>query len=237
MIKSKVKIEGYEVFPDGTVKLSALMKHMQQAACDDLDQFGATYANMRGDDLVFVIIKMGIAFKAEIKKGDEIEIMTLNTDIQGIVFIREFVIYKSGLPVAQATTHWVLMSYSKRIPVRPSMLKYTTTNPEMALEGVNLPRKLLEEMRFESETEHRVVFSELDENSHMNNTVYADLIYDYAPYNIEKHVKTCRIYYNGEARLGDILNIKVKKTESGHIVSCVNKESGKSCFEAKISFA
>ena len=28
----KIKIEGYEVFPDSTVKLSALMKHMQQAA-------------------------------------------------------------------------------------------------------------------------------------------------------------------------------------------------------------
>jgi acyl-ACP thioesterase len=236
MIKSKIKIEGYEVFPDGTVKLSALMKHMQQAACDDLDQYGATYANMRADDLVFVIVKMGIVFSGEIKKGDEIEIMTLNTDVQGIIFIREFIIYKNGLPVAQATTHWVLMSYSKRTPMRPSALKYTTTSPEMAITGVELPRNLLEETEFDSECEHRVAYSELDENSHMNNTVYADLIYDYAPYDIEKHVKSCRIYYNGEARLGDMLNIRIKKTDGGHIVSCVNKETGKNCFEAKISF-
>ncbi len=243
MIRKKIKIEGYEVFPDGKVKLSALMKHMQQIACDDLDQYGATYANMRKDDLVFVIIKMGVTFKGEIVKGDEIEIMTLNTDVRGIVFVREFIIYKDSLPVAQATTHWVLMSYSKRTPARPSSIKYRTTSPEMAIPGVELPRFLFDdtnfnaETGFDTETEHKVVFSELDENRHMNNTVYADLVYDHAPYIIEKHVKTCRIYYNGEARLGDVLNIRVKRTENGHIVSCVNKETGKNCFEAKISFS
>lgn len=236
MIRNKVKIEGYEVFPDGTVKLSALMKHMQQAACDDLDQYGLTYASMREDDLVFVIIKMGITFSGEIKKRDEIEILTVNTGVQGIVFVREFIIYKNSFPVARATTHWVLMSFSKRIPVRANRLKYPLPNSDIGIESIALPRKLIEETEFDFETEHRVAYSELDENRHMNNTVYADLIYDHAPYDIEKPLKSCRIYYNGEALLGDALNIRVKQTQKGHIVSCVNRTNGKDCFEAEISF-
>jgi medium-chain acyl-[acyl-carrier-protein] hydrolase len=236
MIRKKIKIEGYEVFPDSTVKLSALMKHMQQAACDDIDQFGLTYEALRQDDMVFVIIKMGISFNREIRKGDEIEILTVNNSVEGIVFIREFILYKDGLPVAEATTHWVLMSYERRLPVRPARLRHPMPEVNMDINGVYLPRKLIEEKSFDFEIRHKVVYSELDENRHMNNTVYADLIYDYAPYNIEKPVKSCRIYYNGEALLWDVLNIKVKATEKGHIVSCVNETRGKSCFEGEISF-
>ncbi|MFA7099882.1 MAG: acyl-ACP thioesterase domain-containing protein [Eubacteriales bacterium] len=241
MIKNTIKIEGYDVFADGSVKLSALLRYMQQAAAEDLDSYGVTYDQMRGDDLVFVIVKIGIELSGVIKKGDEIEILTVNTAVNGITFVREFILYKNSLPIAKSTTHWVLMSYSRRVPVRPSRLNYKTQSLGDDFVGVKLPRTLFDEESFDFTSEHKVAYTEIDINNHMNNTVYADLVYNYAPEDIvsgfgKTRLAACSIYFNGEARLGDILTVKVKSVPGGHIIKCLNKKTGKSCFDANAFF-
>lgn len=238
MLKQTIRIKSYDVCSNGTVKLSSLMKYMQQIAREDIDQYGATYDKMREHDMVFVIIKLGIVFDGVIKCNDEIEVLTINNAITGVTFVREFVISKNGVPVARATTDWVLMSYSRRMPMRPSAMTEIFDIPQMKMdiEGVDLPRKIEFEGEYDKSEEHKVRFSELDENSHMNNTVYADLIYDYAPCDVNGFIKECRICFNGEARLNDVLSVNGVNTKNGCIIKCKNMSLNRACFEASISF-
>ncbi len=234
MLKKKVKIESYEVGPDGNVKLSSLMKHMQQAALDDCDQYGASYENLREEDLVFVIIKFGIRFFSPIRKNDEIEILTVNDRLESIYFVRDFVIYKDGLPAAEATTQWILIRFSTRSPMRPNSSKYPMTEMKMGLTKLVIPRSFGSDDAETTET-HIVRYSELDENYHLNNTVYADLVYDYAGIPVGE-VESCFISFAGEALLGDRLLIGRSGDEKHSDIKCVNERSGKVCFKAAINF-
>jgi len=244
MLKNTVKINSYEVSANGFMKLSSLMKLMQQTATDDLETYGATYENMLKDDTVFVIVKMGIEFYGEIYEGDVISITTEATGIRGVVFVREFVIEKNEKVVAKATTHWVLMSFMKRMPLRPSRLNYDREKKSMEdiseSDVVFLPKSIRYDGVFEKCNTHTVRFSNLDRNRHMNNTVYADLLYDYVVDETDYPIKSCRIYYNSEAVIENELDIFSHKEQiSGEIsykVSCINKKSEKNCFDAEITF-
>ena len=235
MIKKKITIESYEVGPKGNVKLSALMKHMQQTALEDCDQYGASYENMREEDLVFVIIRFGIRFFRPIRKNDVIEILSVNDRVDGIVFVRDFLIYKDGLPVAEASTHWVIMSFSRRRPMRPTSTKYPMPELKMGITSLELPRNICPDGEFDSSEKHIVRYSELDENDHLNNTVYADLVYDYSGCEIGD-VEKCFISFSSEALLGDTLAINRRTDGKSAEMRCINERSGKVCFEASINF-
>ena len=235
MIKKRIKIESYEVGPNGDAKLSSLMKHMQQAALDDCDQYSASYENMREEDLVFVIIKFGIRFFFPIKKNDEIEILTVNDRVEGITFIRDYVLYKNGVPAAEATTHWVMMSYSRRVPMRANSSKYPVPQMKMNITNLVIPRTFGGEGEYSNSETHKVRYSELDENEHLNNTVYADLVYDYSGCDIGE-VESCFISFSSEALLGDSLVMNRRGNEKSGELRCVNERSGKVCFRALINF-
>ena len=174
MLKQKIKINSYDVGENGEIKVSALMKYMQELAVSDIAGTGATYEKMRADDMVFVIIRFGINFSQPVRKYDEIEILTVNNRIEGVVFVREYLFYRGGLPVAEATTHWVLMSYSRRMPLRPSALNYPCDPVGMDIKGVELLRRTDIDTSDPSAAEpYTVRWSALDENRHLNNTVYA----------------------------------------------------------------
>ena len=237
MLKQKIKVNSYDVGENSEIKLSALMKYMQEIAVEDISGTGATYEKMREDDMVFVIIRFGINFLSPIRKYDEIEILTVNNRIDGIVFVREFIIYRGGIPVAEATTHWVLMSYSRRFPLRPSALRWPCEPAGMDIRGVELLKKSETDVPDKAEsTPYTVCWSALDENRHLNNTVYADLVFDHCGCDIGS-VKSCRINFDGEALGGDIIDIFTGPGENGASVCGMNRRTGKLCFEADVRFA
>ena len=58
MIEKQIRISSFDVLPNGTVKPSALLRHMQQAAREDCDAMGCTYPYMREQNTVFVLIRL-----------------------------------------------------------------------------------------------------------------------------------------------------------------------------------
>ena len=237
MLTKTIKINSYDVGENSELKLSSLMKYMQQLAVDDIASAGATYESMRADDMVFVIIKFGIEFVSPVRKNDVLEIQTVNNAISGAVFVREFVFRRGGAVVANATTHWVLMSYSRRVPLRPSSLKNGAEPMGLDIKGAGLIKKFEFDLSAaQSAGEYTVYRSSLDENRHLNNTVYADIVLDRCGFSTGS-VKECRINFTGEALEKDILDVYTIPRASGAAVCGVNRRTQKHCFEAEIEFA
>lgn len=238
MLRQKIKVNSYDVGENGEIKISSLMKYMQELAVEDIASTGATYEIMRDrDDMVFVIIRCGIKMLSPVRKYDELEILTVNNEINGITFVREFIFYRGSLPVAEATTQWVLMSYSRRTPLRPTALKFPCEPVRMDINGVELLRRIAFDT---AGSECRGVFtvrrSALDENRHLNNTVYADLVLDHCGRD-SGSVESCRINFVGEALLGDEIEI-FRAENGGRTELCgINRRTGKHCFDADIKFA
>lgn len=238
MIEKTYRITSYDVGPNGLVKVSALQKYMQQLAREDCNGYGATYANMRAANMVFVITKLGLEICKEIQSEDVITVRSISNKIEGVHFVREFLMFKNGQKVAAATTYWVLLNFEKRTVVRPKSFLYPMKAYNLPIDSIEVPRKLFMENGSEyAAGKRKVVFSDLDENNHLNNCVYSDIALDFSPIDLnENAIRKTLINFTNEARRGDILNISIIKGENSFCLNAFNETAERPCFEAELVF-
>ena len=236
MIERKYTIQSYDVYPSDEIKPSAMMKYMQQCAREDCDEQGCTYQFMRDNNTVFVITKSGLEFYRPIKVGEVMTVRTLNNDIDGLIFDREFEFFAGGEQVAHASTFWVLVRYDTRTLVRPKNFPFEFKSFYRDCNKVEVPRSFLCEDMAET-CERRVCVSDLDQNNHLNNCVYADIALDNLDFDgLNKSVKSVKIIFRHEAKLNDVLKVSVGGKPKAAVVAAENVTAGKRCFEAEVVF-
>lgn len=235
MIERKITVASFDVYPNSTLKPSALQHYMQQLAREDCDEMGCTYIMMRDVNMVFVMTKLGIDIYEPIFAYDEITIKTYNNRVSGVTFEREFEIFKNERKVGHATTQWVIVKYDNRQIVRPRDFPFEIPAHNLDCGSVVLPRAINAENTLLS-AERIVRLSDLDENDHLNNCVYSDIAMDVIPYDRkDDFVKSVRIIFKQEARIDDVLNLTMGENESSFAVTAHNSTGDKPCFES--SFA
>ena len=230
-------IYSYELCHNGALKPSYLMRYMQAAACLDLDAKGMTYEYLREHGIVFVLTKLKIEMDEAVCKNDTIKVESWPKCIKGVTFIRDFVILKNGKRVGYATTQWALMDFVNRRPVRPTSLPQTLPDEDHEYSReVELERHIAPpETAVACGTyTRRVMLSDLDENLHLNNTNYADIMLDYIPdFSENKSFNAVQINFRGEARLGDELEISVFADGDNVYYQAENITKGHTCFEGR----
>ena len=78
------------------------------------------------------------------------------------------------------------------------------------------------------------MFSDLDENNHLNNAYYSDIIADFSPVSLYDHwLSGLQIGFLSEARLGDTLSVGVASCQNGFRLAACNGRTGANCFEAQ----
>ena len=82
--------------------------------------------------------------------------------------------------------------------------------------------------------EHTVALSECDENGHMNNTRYADMLCDFIPDMNSRRVLTFSISYLAEAKHGEELTVYRAETEDGVFCLRTVRADGRTNVEAEI---
>ncbi|MBQ9940121.1 MAG: hypothetical protein IJO74_01110 [Clostridia bacterium] len=232
------KIHSYELCHNGTLKLSYLMRYMQTAACLDIQDKGMSYEFLREHNIVFVITRLKIQLDETFNNNDDIKIESWPKGVKGLTFIRDFVISKNGKAVGYASTQWVLMNFEKRCPVRATSLPRALPdqthplNRDIEFEHHILPP---ETAVFCGTYDRKIMLSDLDENLHINNTNYADIMLDFLPEQYHKNIfKGIQINYRGEARLGDELRVSVFSDNDTVYYTAENLTKGSTCFEGKL---
>jgi acyl-ACP thioesterase len=236
MIEKGITVASFDVFPNSTIKPSALQRYMQQLAREDCDAMNCTYNNMRDVNMVFVLTKLGIKINEPVFAYDQLTVRTYNNLISGITFVREFEFYRGEKEVIHATTQWVIVRYDTRRIVRPREFPYEIPEHKLDCASVEIPRTLGAK-DIPPCGERTVRLSDLDENDHLNNCVYSDITLDFLPYDRkDDFVSDIRIIFHHEARIGDVLQVGVAEKEEGYAVMAVNSTNESVCFEADCSF-
>lgn len=232
MIERTFTVASFDVYPNSTLKPAALQRHMQQLAREDCDEMGFTYKVMREVNMVFVMTKLGINVKKPIYAYDQLTVRTYQNRISGISWEREFEFYRDGEEVIHATTQWVVVKFDTRQIVRPKDFPCQITSLEKECDTIPLPRNI--DCADGQEMGNRIVrLSDLDENDHLNNCVYSDIAMDIIPYDRKKDfVKSVKIIFRQEARIGDSLTLSLSQKEGSYNVSAYNATGEKPCFEA-----
>ncbi len=242
MIEKTFSVASFDVYPNSTLKPSALQRYMQQFAREDCDNLGCTYIDMRNVNMVFVMTKMGIEVYKPVFAYDELTVKTFNNRISGVTFEREFEFFKDGEKVIHATTQWVIVKYDDRSIVRPKLFPFEIPAHNLDCGSLHLPRNIVSDGEIKDCGTRVVRLSDLDENDHLNNCIYSDIAMDFlTEYDRkEDYVKSVKIIFRQEARINDILSISVGANRSendvNYTVSAYNTTGDKPCFDAEMSF-
>lgn len=238
-LEKTIRFYSYDTLPDKTIKPSSILKQMQQIAREDLDQFGLTYQNMRKENMIFVLTKLNLRIYRPMAPEQELQLNTNPRKVLGATFYRDFRITDSDYTYAECATSWVLIDFIKRRPLRPSSLPFEI--PHNCEDELKLPlEKTFTLEGDESKVgERQVFYSSLDENNHLNNTVYADFACDYLPKEFtEKDKKTYSLQINflNEAFLGNNLTFHRIVDNNKYLLTVENNTLQKKCFQSLIEF-
>lgn len=237
MITVKHKITSYEALPSGEVKPSALLKMMQDAATADVARLGSDYDALRKKDMIFVINKAIVRCGKPLRTGDEVEVRTWNSGASGVSFVRNYVFEAGGVRAAEATTRWVLISYSTRRILRPASLSESvTTNPDELLDLEPSRRIKLPDGAPFAESRYRATLTDTDMNRHVNNTRYGDLIADCCADGFDGgSLREFEIHFISELRTFEEIDIRTAAEGESRLVS--GQRDGTPIFAARLVFS
>lgn len=236
-----MRVESYDVQPNGSIKMSSLLKMFQKAAGDDVNRTDLNYFNLADHNIAFVLTKMSVKILSDIKVYDELSIVSHPRKTHGASFPRDFIVKRDNDIVAVARSMWVLLDLEKRSILRPSAIDSIGTLPTNDVDDVfeiSDVRRNVDASRLLRTNVRWVEYSQLDMNNHLNNTFYSDFAFNL--------IDNCResdaglymqINYKAEARLGDELSIQFVNNDDGsYDFLADNLTNEKNCFSAYISF-
>ncbi len=216
---------------------SAMLRYIQSAAGEHLDALGLSYQRLYDEGFVFFIAGTALKIHRAPVAGEHIVVSTAPLTGRGANMLRETVMHdQKGALLAECQTNWALLdSHTGRL-LRPSAFPYAL--PMLGGEWTPFadPARIRIHAGDTGEQAQRVVrLSDLDQNLHMNNTVYADILTDgFGDAYIQSGgIDTLFLRYHLQARLHDCLTLQYSRRDELYTVSAQRGE--KKCFEGAFS--
>lgn len=233
----------YEADSNHNLRPAAMLDFMQEAAGRDAATLGFGYDNMIKENTAWVLSRTKVCFHKTPKWRDNIVLKTWHKGANRIFYLRDFILEsENGEKLVTATTSWLIIDLSSRRMVRNSYLAENFDNSQMGsaieepADKVTLPKGIEPELVHT----HKVVWSDIDTNGHVNNVKYAVWALDAVDYNIIKEmpVKEMLINYDSEVMPGQEVELyRASIEEDGSLLYyVVGKVAGKTSFSIKMTF-
>jgi len=248
--REKYRVMYHDTDRNFNLKLYYVAKYMQETALAAFDRLEAPRKELTKKNLAFILSKISFRFDGEIKKFDDIIVDTWFAPMKSITVIRNYRIHNetTGNCVVRAASSWALIDTNEKNIVRPNVLSeiFTAVTDDEDL-GFNPTRKIKipdaimmthENHLFDKE----VMYGDIDENSHMNNTVYFDIVENAIWKTVRGALSgklcTLDISYNNGASERDLISIWGITTieNASKEVYIHGSIGGLNCFDAKACF-
>ena len=206
------------------IKLSSVLRRMQQIATDHHDLLGLEYRALYEKHFVFLLSKLGLDILRLPEAGERVEMTTMAKPLRGPRFIRDCIFTDgAGRRLLRAETVWLLADPVVHKIHRPSALPYPIPEVDDG-EPVLTPKGRMEFSGQLTPAGSRPVrFSDIDSNHHVNNAVYADICCDFLPPRWLEEMEPRRFYlhFANEAYLGESLAISIAPIPEEQLSSCL----------------
>ena len=248
---NEYKVHYYYTDYNNILKPSYAARYMQETAWYELKNQGPTPEELKEKNQAFILTKISFRYYEEIFEDDIIRVETWANPPKGLIFPRNYRIYKNNGTAAEAVSAWVLLDLKEKnilrsdtIDVEENFLRYDDEKLDF---DVQKRIKMPENMNVSGE--YKVKYSDIDTYFHMNNVAYIDLICDslYTDEDIvspdissKKKILSLDLNYNGEARFAQIIEMKKSAALCGEtrnqesFIQGRIKNSGQNCFDAKV---
>jgi medium-chain acyl-[acyl-carrier-protein] hydrolase len=224
----------------GRLLPSKILYLMQEVAGTHFAQLSMDYDALARRGLFWAITRNKVQITRLPMRGEKIRLETWPMPTTRVAYPRSIVAYdEAGNEVFRSITLWVLMDIGSRSMILPGKsgisVEGTLRGNELA-SPLGLPAKTLEH-----HSSRCVRFTDLDRNSHMNNTKYLDWIWDLLPsgFHAEHNLREFTVCYLSEARENQELKLSWGFMEDGtlHVdANRQNEDKDERIFAAKILF-
>lgn len=207
-LTEKLQFAAEDFDEKGNIKASSLMYAFQEVASDHAERLGLGFDDLMAQNYIWVLTKLRFSIKEQMKPMVEYRLETYPRPKKGVTFYRDYYIYDGeGELMAVGTSYWCIINFVTRKVERL----------RMDFDGVfigNQPfENGIEKFKIDQENlvrigTHKVTEDDLDNNEHVNNCRYADMVKD-----VLKGHEDYSIHFSKEALLGD--EIILYKGEEG----------------------
>jgi len=190
--------------------IEAMGSYLLNTAGTDAQRKGFGVDVLSKDNRSWVLSRMAIELDYRPEQYSDIEVRTWVNENSRVLSTRNFeVVDKSGNIFCRAVSQWCLIDYVKRGPVGLSEIM-DICQPHLcdAPSPCEVPHKILDVAPTEF-SEHKVVYSDIDFNCHVNTMRYIVMMIDMLPIGLLKENRPLRldIHFTHESRLGQTLTV------------------------------
>ena len=228
----KYKIEPQYVDFTDRVSVSSICDLVLHAAGADAHRRGFGIDALADNNYGWVLSRMAIEMDYMPVEYSEFSLHTWVSDYNRLSSTRNFTLTDSeGREFGRAVSQWCMIDYATRMPVdMNTMAKAHEGNMVDAPSPCERPRRI-SAITSEPVVEHKVVYSDIDFNRHMNTMRYIDIIFDTLPIEVPEQLNGFRLDMNfvKEARYGDNLVLMAEERDGVRMFEYRNEAGDALC--------
>lgn len=234
----EIRVSDPECEIHNRMKLSEILRHMQEISGEHLDALGMPYEKLYETRQVFLLSKIWLTIVRQPKSGEILRWNTMPLPPIGAQFIRSNDVTDAmGNLILHSDSLWILVDPETRRILRPSQfqcnLHFGKPYGKENMERFHIKRP----PSLQPAGVRDVLFSDLDVNRHMNNAIYANIVCDFLPDDVIQRREPASLYlhFQNEAVLHDRLEISHLQIAEDSWFTAADKADTK-CFESILNF-
>ena len=201
--RKNIEVDIHDVDFNGVARTSSLMRYIQSAAQSQLTDNGLSYDTLKSKKRAFILSRIKMEFTENVRAYEKLNAITFPCDSRGYSFLRCYSLERDGLTIGRAVSVWALIDTDTHglVKVSDFELGLETYSPlDITLTRIAHPAEML------NVGTYKVEYGMVDQNKHMNNTVYPDMYSNFLPLE-NKRIKSISISYLAEVPAGDTLTV------------------------------
>ncbi|MBQ8683778.1 MAG: hypothetical protein IJ518_04620 [Clostridia bacterium] len=204
-----IKIASYDVGEGDRLRLSAVLRYQQEAAEQHLRPGGLGWKDLGEQGIAFVASRWHATIRRMPAMEEAVTLTTWHRERKGPRFLRCYEwMDAAGEVLIQGVMQFALVAVEDHRLLRGDEFMRLAAMPEPRRGVACTDPERFRLPAMETVGEYRVRRSDIDRNGHMNNTHYADLLWDFLPVEpAGRQPVDVQLHFAGESRLGDTLTM------------------------------
>ena len=167
----------------GRATMVSVFDYLMRTAHVDAQKHKLGVYEIRKKNLAWVISRAVVDMGTVLRDMDHFQVVTWISECNRIACVRNFIILDAeGKEIGHAVTQWSMIDFTTREAInllnQPRIIRHL--HPEYPTCGL-YPKKLFPRKGPATRTEHKVVYSDLDFNGHVNSLKYIQWMLDQMP--------------------------------------------------------
>lgn len=227
------QVATYDVGPDRLLTPSAQLRLQQEVGERHFGEGGLDFEGVASFGMAFVVLQNNAVITRRPSIGEPIVIKTWSRNVKGSRFFRCYRFEDAnGNTLIDSIASFALVDLHAHTLMRPSQFPVEVTHVPDLPHGCPDPARLHMPEDASACGEHTVMVSQLDFNGHLNNTRYADIVFDRLPADTVSRMTGFSVAFHHEAKLGDRLMLSRAENDGEWLLHAQNGDAP--CFTAQV---